>query len=192
MIGEMLGGKNIKILGYLVRQRGPANVSAVSRHTNMSKSTASLHMKELEKGGVLQGRIIGRSTVYALSQSLLAKRVVKIIESEKELLADIYRAFSEEAKPMKPLSMAVFGSALKGLKPASDIDFLVISDRESGFYELGGKLTEKFGISISVMVMREKEFREKAKRGEEFTINVLSSHKLIYGKELERIVWPGK
>ena len=54
------------------------------------------------------------------------------------------------------------------------------------------RLTERFGLPVSVIGMRPPEFRKKGREGEEFVLNVMADGKVLAGKPLEEVVWPRK
>jgi len=182
-----------KILKVFAKREGPLHVSEVARLAKVSKSRASECLRELAEKGILESRVAGRNVTYSLSSSILAQTIVKSLTQEEILLSEISKSLVGEIRKLKPESVALFGSALKGLKLESDIDIIVITHREGlqkeKFYGIASKLTEKFGLRISILVMDKNEFKEKAKRGEEFIVNVLANHKLLYGKKLEDLVW---
>ena len=122
----------------------------------------------------------------------MARTLVKSLMQDRALLSSIEKAVISKTRKLHPVSIVLFGSALKGIKPGSDIDFLLIHEKkidENEIYKLVGELTKKFGFHVSIMTMNLRDFREKAKRGEEFVLNVVARHKLIYGKEPEVIIW---
>lgn len=186
-----------KILKVFAEREGLLHVSEVARLAKVSKSRASECLRELSEKGILESRVVGRNVIYSLSSSIFAKTIIKSLLQEEILLDEISKSSVSEIRKLKPtgviLSVALFGSALSGLKFGSDVDILVITHskwlEKEKFYEIASKLTEKFGLRISILVMPKSEFRGKAKRGEEFVINVLASHKLFYGKRLEDLVW---
>ena len=164
-------------------------VSEAARAAKVSKSRASQCMRGLSEKGILDKKIIGRSVMYSLSSGVFAKSVISQLCRSEELLDEIGVDFTKQAKKAKPISIAIFGSSITGIKPGNDVDFFVISAEKDIFYKIAAELTEKFGIRISVTTIVKAEFIRKAKMGEEFSINILANHKLIYGKGLESLIW---
>lgn len=196
MLEDILDSKiKIKIAKLFVDRNETFQVSDVARILKISKSRASECLKEFAEKGVLESRIIGRSVLYKLASSSLAKTVYNALTQEKFLLSEIENSVLEETKKLKPINLSLFGSALKGLKIGSDVDFLLLYNGIFGkgkIYEVCGKLTEFFGFRVSILAMNVEEFRLKVKKGEEFVINILANHKLLYGKDLEDLVWQEK
>ena len=193
MIESILDSKiKIKIAKLFADRKESFQVSDVGRILKISKSRASECMKELAEKGVLESKAIGRSVLYKLSSSNLAKTISTILTQEKILLAELEKSAVKEVNQLKPVSFALFGSALKGLKAGSDVDFLFLHEgglKKERIYEIAGVLTEKFGFHISILSMEVKVFKTKARKGEEFVLNVVASHKLLYGKKLEDLIW---
>jgi predicted nucleotidyltransferase/predicted transcriptional regulator len=194
MLEEILDTRiKIKIARlFAENERESLTVSDISRRLIISKSRASECLRELYEKGVLERRDIGRNAVYRLASNGLAKAVAKSVTQDRALLNQIERALLSRLKRTRPVSIVLFGSALKGLKTASDIDFLLIYEKdvnEREIYKLVGELTQQFGFHISILTMSLREFRGKARKGEAFVLDVLATNKLIYGKDLEKLVW---
>jgi predicted nucleotidyltransferase len=196
MIEDILDTKTkIKIAKLFVETSESFQVSDVAKKLKISKSRASECLRELAQKGVLNSKVVGKSVVYSLSKSNLAKIVSAALIPEKKLLEKIEKVVLSEIRKFKPVSFALFGSALRGLKIDSDLDFILLYEdniKKEEIYEISSKLTERLGFNISILTMKTEEFRIKARKGEEFIINVLANHKLLYGKELEDVVWHGK
>ncbi len=192
MINEIADSKVKLRLLQIFKKKDSYYVSEAAREAGVSKSRASQCLRDLSGKGVLFSRNVGRNVVYSLSPTVLAKESISFLDIEERLLNKIYKDFIKEAKKIKPTSIAVFGSSIHGIKIGSDIDFFVVSGKRDPFYEISGKLTEKFGIKISALVMEEEELKRKVRGGEEFVINILANHKLIYGRKLEDLIWQEK
>ena len=182
----------IKIVKVFVKRKEALHVSEVARQAKISKSRASECLRELSKKGVLDSKIVGRNVVYSLASSAIAKNIIEAFNQDEVLLEKISKSFINEIKKIrknKPISIALFGSALKELRFGSDIDFFVVNGEKERFYKIASELTEKFGLRVSVLVMGYDELRKKARIGEEFVINLIANHKLFYGKKLEDLIW---
>jgi len=193
MIESILDTKvKVKIAKLFAERNDSLQVSDVARILKVSKSRSSECLKQLEEKGFLESKTIGRSLVYKLASNNFAQTISKALTEEKKILVQIEKEFVKETKKLKPISLAMFGSSLKGLKFGSDVDFILIyKDKieKEKIYEICAKLTEKFGFPISILTMKLSELKEKTKKGEEFVLNVLATHKLLYGKPLEDLIW---
>jgi predicted nucleotidyltransferase len=193
MIESILDTKvKMKIAKLFAERNEVLQVSDVARILKLSKSRTSECLRELAEKGILESKVIGRSLIYNLSSTAMAKTVSKALTQEKALLTEIEKELVQDIKRLKPISLALFGSSLKGLKTGSDIDLILIYDgkiEKEKFYEISSTLSAQFGFHISILTMSLKEFKEKSKRGEEFVLNILATHKLLYGKPLEDLIW---
>lgn len=193
MITEMLGTKTkTRIAKLFSQESGPFSVSDVARKLGISKSRASECLREMREGNLLERRDMGRTAAYTLARGSVAQAVAGAFRQEADELLKIEKTVVSRASKLKPVSIVLFGSATRGLKIGSDVDFLLVYRRvvdEQEIYRISGELTGTYGLHVSIITMGEKEFREKARRGEEFIVNIMATHKLIYGKELEELVW---
>lgn len=184
-----------KIAALYATQKGPHHVSEVARMLSISKSQASQCLKALEEGGLLKSRTVGRNVIYEISDTLLASSLIESLRHKESLQKKIENTLKKRLEKLRPLSIAIFGSAVTGIKPGSDIDVIVILEKgidKDGIYKISAALTEEIGIDISIMTMAKEEFIKKAKTGEEFILKVVATHKLIYGREPEEIIWQEK
>jgi len=193
MIESILDTKvKIKIAKLFAERNDALQVSDVARILKLSKSRTSECLRELAEKGILESRAVGKSLIYSLSSTTMAKTISKALTQENVLLAEIEKELVKDIKKLGPISLALFGSSLKGLKAGSDIDLILIYDgkiEKDKLYKISGKLSAKFGFHISILAMSLKKLKEKAKRGEEFVLNILATHKLLYGKPLEDLIW---
>jgi predicted nucleotidyltransferase len=193
MIEEIINSKiKIKIATLLARMGGPLSVSDVARTLNISKSRSSECLRELEKKGLLEHKTVGRSKVYSLSVSTLSMGIKTALSSEDKILQSVEDNFVHECAKLRPISIALFGSAISGLKFGSDIDILVIHNGyldSRKIYDLASDITVKSGIRVSPLVLVVNKFITGVKGGEEVMINILANYKLLYGKDLEELVW---
>jgi len=194
MLGEILDTRiKMKIAELFVTKDQPLTVSDVSRELKISKSRASECLRDLNKKGVLDRRDVGRNAIYSLSSGSAAQIVKRSLTQNIMIVPEIERALAARIRKLHPISLVLFGSALQGLKIGSDVDFLLIyKDRidEDEVHKISSDLTIDFGFHISVILMELEEFRGKAKRAEGFVLNVIATHRLVYGKDLEGLVWP--
>ncbi|MEA3343777.1 MAG: nucleotidyltransferase domain-containing protein [archaeon] len=125
--------------------------------------------------------------MYRLSQEAL--------NQDEKLLKEIENRLKKGLAKLKPVSIARFGSSVTAMKPGSDIDIIVLLKENTSkdeIYEISAKLSEEFGIHISILAMNVEEFKKKERKGEEFALKVAATHTLIHGKNLEGIIWQKK
>lgn len=195
MLENVIGkGARRRVASLFARRGEEMHVSEVARALGIAKSRASVCLRDLESEGILESRKVGRSVIYRPSKTEGARLAMELLNPEEKLLQMLGKDVVRDLRHMKAVSVALFGSALKEIKEGSDVDIIAIFDRpdEDEVNMVSSKLTEKYGIDVSIMPMKTEEFREKAKRGEEFVINVIAIHKLLYGRPLEEVVWQEK
>ncbi len=196
MLNDLLNTKvKLKIAMLFSKEKGPFQVSDTARKLSISKSRASECLKELEKGGLLKSRAIGRSLIYERASTKSAEAILQVLRHDERLLSKIDNVVKDRLKALNPISIIRFGSSIKGLKPGSDVDIFIIFKEKANadsVHRISAELSEEFGIHVSIMYMTIKELREKAKRGEEFVLRVIATHKLVYGKNLEDLIWQEK
>ncbi|MCK5233537.1 MAG: helix-turn-helix transcriptional regulator, partial [Candidatus Aenigmarchaeota archaeon] len=193
MLEDILDTKvKVKIAKLFSEEKAPMHVSHVARKLEISKSRASECMRALEENGLLTSRNVGKSVLYKSSSTKLANAVFATLKQEEKLIIDIENKLKKEIIKLSPVSIARYGSSLNGLKPGSDVDFILLfkcKPDEDKLYEISAKLSEDSGIRISIFWMTVREFKEKAKKGEEFVLKVTATNKLLYGKNLEELIW---
>ncbi len=196
MLEEILNTKvKTRIAVLFSKEKSSLQTSDVARKLAISKSRASECLKDLEGCGLLKSRTIGRSRVYELSPTKLAGAIVRALRMDERLLTEIETRLKKELAKLNPVSIARFGSSVTAMKPGRDIDIMVLLKKNTSkdeIYGISAKLSEEFGIHISIMAINIEEFRKKARNGEEFALKVAATHTLIYGKELEDIIWQKK
>lgn len=171
----------------------------ISHMTNLSVSRISECLKELADKGVLESRKIGKGYLFKLSKSnYLARIILEAFKKEKELIEIIAKDFVSKIKKIgkgKVKSIVLYGSALRELKIGSDIDFLIVSEdkiERADISRITAELTEEYGFSVSSVLMSINELKRKMEVGEEFVINVIAGGKVVFGKNLEALIWREK
>ena len=196
MLEDILNTKvKTRIAVLFSKEKSSLQVSDVARKLAISKSRASECLRDLEGCGLLKSRTIGRSRVYELSPTKLAGVIVKALSQDEILLREIETRLKKELAKLNPVSIARFGSSVTVMKPGSDIDIIVLLKENTSkdeIYGISAKLTVEFGIHISILAMSVREFKKKARAGEEFALKVAATHVLIYGKDPESIIWQKK
>ncbi len=193
MLEDILDTKvKVKIARLFSGEKTPMHVSHVAKKLGISKSRASECLRALGKSGLLTSKKIGKSVIYEASSTKLAKAVFATLRQEEKLISDIENKLKKEIIKLNPVSISRYGSSLTGLKPGSDVDFILLfkyKPDEDKLYEISARLSEEYGIRISIFWMNVREFKEKAKKGEEFVLKVAATNKLLYGTNLESIIW---
>lgn len=192
----------VKILRFLFKTNAEWNGRQIAREVGITPATAHKALQSLNRAGVLFLRNMGNTHIYTLNQnnftasSLLKPLFAKEEEVLNHILKLIKRKVSSSSIKKEIVSVALFGSvSARGDHAASDIDLAVIvrgqktkPKAELLFEEMDKTITNEFGNALSPYVNTTVEFKAKYKKGLKVIKNILKSHKLIYGKQLERIL----
>ena len=166
----------------------------IANFAKISSSRASECLNHLVNIGILSSQKIGKGYLFRINQSnYFVKIIFYAFKKEKKFADTIVKEFVSLIKKEKSIkSIALFGSAIRELKFGSDIDILVVYDGKIDEFfvqQAASELTQNYSIMVSVLLMSARELKSKAKHGEGFMINVLANNKLIYGNDLEDIVY---
>ena len=193
MIEDLLDTKlKLKIAKLFASTNAELQVSDVARILKISKSRASECLKELAEKRLLECKKIGKSLIYKKASKQIAKKVFESLLLEKSLEESLEKDLVEKIEKLNPSSIVIFGSSAQKLKLNGDVDVLVLvkdNFEKEEIYKIASELSENYGISISILALKEDEFKEKVRKGDAFAINVLATHKKIFGKDLEEIAW---
>jgi predicted nucleotidyltransferase len=193
MIEDLLDTKlKLRIAKLFASTNAELQVSDVARILKISKSRASECLKELAEKRLLECKKIGKSLIYRKASSQFARKVFESLLLEKSLEESLEKDLVEKLGKLNPSSIVIFGSSAQKLKLNGDVDVLVLvkdSFEKDEIYKISSELSENYGISISILALKEDEFKEKVRKGDAFAINVLATHKKIWGKDLEEIAW---
>ena len=193
MIEDLLDTKlKLKIAKLFASTNAELQVSDVARILKISKSRASECLKEFAEKRLLEYRKVGKSLIYRKASSQFAKKVFESLLLEKSLEESLEKDLVEKLRSFNPSSIVIFGSSAQKLKFNGDVDVLVLvkdNFEKEEIYKIASELSENYGISVSILALKEDEFMEKVRKGDAFAINVLATHKKIFGKDLEEIAW---
>lgn len=162
--------------------------SRVEELTKLPHTTVFRALKGLRDCGLLKSTKINKKDIlYELTESSLGKELVRILQIEEETAKNIAKLFVNKVKVLQPVSIILYGSAVKGdMKSDSDIDVLIIVDvldreKEKIIHDVAAEISSKENKTISPTIMTVEEvFKEK---NGQFIKSVLEHHKVLYGKE---------
>ncbi len=192
----------VKILRFLCKTSAEWNGRQIAREIGVTPATAHKALQGLNREGVLFLRNIGKTHVYTLNKNnfTVSGLLQPLFTSEEKILSHIFsvikRKVSASSVKKDIISIALFGSvSVRKDHPASDIDLIVIiKDLKTKpktallFEEMDKKISVEFGNTLSAYINTEAEFKSKYKKGLAVIKNILKTNKVIYGKQLERIL----
>jgi len=197
-LNQIFGKKSkVKILRFLTLYKKEATIREMSREVGITPPNVSRILKELEKEGVIISKKAGRSILHSLNlRHYLVKNIIfpvfKKEQKSKEDLANFLKT-----KLNFPIELIVlYGSIAKEKEtPSSDIDLLfIISNRtrpqnlEERINALSHQITEYFGNSISPLIMKVSEFKERLKRNDKLLKSILKEGEVFHGKSISEIL----
>lgn len=194
----------VKILRFLFKTNAEWNGRQIAKELGVTPATAHKALQRLNKEGVLLLRNIGKTHVYTLRHNnfTVSNMLKPLFAKEEKVLDSIFsiirRKISASGINKGVVSVVLFGSVNLGKdRPASDIDIMVIvtdlkikRKAELFFEGIDKKVSQEYGNTISAYINTVLEFKSKHKKGLTVIKNILKSNELIYGKQLERIIWP--
>lgn len=189
----------VKILRQLCKTNEESSGRQIAKEISVSPAACHKALQELHQQKVLNFKNIGKTHIYSLNEKniLITNLIKPIFQQESGLPGAIYEVIKEAfiSKSEGITAAAVFGSvASKNEQSSSDIDLLIVVLNEKDktrideiINELNNNILKTHGNIVSPYVLTEKEFRTKYANKLPVILNILNSHKLIYGKTLEKI-----
>jgi predicted nucleotidyltransferase len=176
------------------------NGRELSRYLNVTHRSVHKAMRSLVDEGVVDFISHGNSFGYKLNREkwITKKMLLPLFKSEKVLLEAIMDKIRKEMEEStfreNILSVVLFGSVnRKEDKNSSDFDIFILVDKEDKvstaeeeIQKVGGKLSKEYGIVLGPYVKSLASFRKD--KSLSVIKSILSSNKLIYGKELTEYV----
>lgn len=161
-----------KILTYFfTNPGGNFYVRELARLLKEDCSNLAKELKKLEKEGIFESELKGKTKYYRLNKNYpLYKQLKEIIFKTTGIEGGI----KNELKKLKGINQAfLFGSFAKGdFDFQSDIDLLIIGDPDpEKLAEKISRLEDKFSREINYIVMKEKEFQKK-KNKDPFLVDI--------------------
>jgi len=164
-----------KILTYFfTNPEGNFYVRELARLLNEDVSNLAKELIKLEKEGIFESEIRGKTKYYHLNKNYpLYKQLKEIIFKTTGIEGGI----KKELEKLKKINQAfLFGSfAIGEADSQSDIDLLIIGDPDpEQLSDKISKLEDRFSREINYIVMTEDEFRKK-KNKEPFLIDIFKN-----------------
>lgn len=191
----------VKILRFLCNKEVELSGRQIAEEVKVSPATCHKSLQELNNEQVLLLRSKGKTHLYRLNKGniIISDLFKPLFEKESKIPDEMYKIIINSILPTLKnniVSMAVFGSKVKGKeRPTSDIDLLVVvknpedkREVEENFENVNEKIIYRFGNTISTYIQTIDEFKLKYKNNLSLIINILKSHKLLYGKHLEELL----
>ncbi len=141
---------------FLSRPFFGLHLADISREIKQPHPTVRQHLNDLEKRGVLKKSIKGRLTIYSLNfDNPLIVHYLSICENSKMITVSERYLILKEMVLFLNLNLSeqntavIFGSAVRDIKRANDIDLLVCG--KSGIEKMVDVFAEKINRKIHVV-----------------------------------------
>lgn len=188
----------VKILRFLIRSQAELNGREIAKAVGVSHVRCHTALQELSTHGFITMRRVGRSVLYRLeSENILVERLLKpLFDNESRILDDFLKILLGELSLPKPVSIALFGSIVKGkMRPDSDIDILVVVPNEKDIRQARRdvdraeeKIVKIFGNRLASIIIKENIFQKRYRKKEALLVEIVKTGKVIYGKPLSELL----
>lgn len=162
--------------------------STIEQVTKISHATTFRALQGLKEWGLLKSvKINKKDILYELVNFPLVGEIERAMRMEERTARRIAKDFVKWVKSKKVVSIILYGSSVRGgMKPGSDIDILMIVDKNDpslakNITNIAAKHSSKVNKTISVVIMNEREFKKE--KGESFVKSVKENHEVLYGKD---------
>ena len=187
-------------LNELILSDEPISGRQLAKELKLNPATCHKALQELQREGVLNLRVAGRSYLYSLnSKNYVVKKILRpLYGQEAELYDDILsivkRTLRKTKRPTE--SIALFGSIAKDEgDERSDLDILVVTSYkrdkvviEKKFDSITSRIIGVYGIVVSPYILSLAELKEKYQQKLPIVRNILKTYKLIDGQPLEKLI----
>jgi uncharacterized protein len=177
----LFGSTRRRVLGWLLGHADePYYLRQIARHTGTAVGAVQRELELLTSAGLLRRTVQGRQVYFQANreapifpelQGLFAK-TAGLVDVLRDALASLFK---------QVIVAFVFGSAARGeLRPASDIDLLVVGD--AAFQDVVGALAAaqaRLGRDVNPTVYPPSEFRTKLRAQHHFLTTILKEPRLF-------------
>lgn len=197
-LNQVFGQKSkVKILRILALYKKEATIREISRESKITPPNTSRILKELEKEGVIISKKAGRSILHSLNfNHYLVKKIIQpAFENEKRAKEGLIKFLIAKLN-FQIESIILFGSIARRKElPSSDIDLLFIipdqanpKDLEEKISILNYQIAEYFGNSISPVIVKISEFRERFRKNDKFIKTASREGEVLQGRLISEIL----
>ncbi len=154
-------------------------IKELSRILKISSQTSKNSLDTFHKKKILNLDKKGRTHFYKLENDSYFVRHLKTTYILSKMNSISFE-FTEEI-----ISVAIYGSYASGeFDEKSDFDLLIISSEKKDYPQIYKKIEDNFHVSVSPLVLTPFEWQEISQGNEEFYIEVIKDHILVFGSEL--------
>lgn len=187
----------VRILRYLATHGGVHTGRHLAAASGVAVARAAEALSKLVDMGVVQRRRAGRAYLYSLNETsyLVSNLLLPVFQAEGRWLEALG---NEVLKTLDKLAISVilYGSwARRQAGLSSDVDLLVITRKghvkaraERALESQRGRLAERFGRPVSLLVVSQDEFRRRLRRGDRLTREIIREGRALAGYSIAEVV----
>lgn len=198
-LDSILGQRSkVRILRFLFEQSTELTGREIARKVGLSHLKTHQVLREFSQEGIALSKTIGKAIIYKLNEDNMVTRDIlrTLFRSEKELVLKLIEVVSNRLRVFVETIVLYGGILAKGNGAKSNmVELLLIvrDDMNLRAVEQGLKYTQEevkkaFGNFISAKIWSISELRGRYMEEDEFTIQILKSGKVIYGRELMDVI----
>lgn len=198
-LDNILGqSSKVKILRFLVKSQAQLNGREIAKNVGLSHVKAHGALKDLTGQGLVKMRSVGRSLIYWLNEEhFLVKDIIRpAFEKEETAFRQLSNIILNTIKPIRPLSIILFGSFAKGnASGESDIDVVIVyrSNKRkeimaNDLVEAEKKITLIFGNHLAGVPFKLREFQRRLRTKDKFVNDIIRTGRVIYGTSISELI----
>lgn len=190
----------VRLLRYLVTHPGAITGRQLASAAGVHHSVARQALERLTREGLLERRRAGSAYLYSLNRKayVVAEILEPAFRSETGWLERLGKEILIALRPSAE-SVVLYGSWARGTAvPGSDVDVLVVATDAAGREAVErradgvrGRLSERFGRFVSLLVMTAEEIREKLRRGDRLIRTIAGEGRVLAGRSLSEVTAGG-
>jgi len=195
MLEEILNSKpKVKILKLLVNKSDWLfSESEISRELKIPKTTTHRALKTLREQNILREfKKAGRVVIYQLNKDnyLIRELIEPFLKKDSEIIIKKSKEFCQKINKMIKVAI-LFGASSRGeMKPISDVDIALITEKPKELQELADKIKTEFlendSIIFSTQIFTKKEFKQRYKNKDPLVVDIVNGY-VIFG-DIEEVI----
>ena len=192
LIEDILGSRNkIKIVRFLIKHKNwEFNITELSKDLGINKGNISNLVKELGKNNILTINKKGKILLFKLADNHFVKDILEPLFNKEDSFFELYTNKIKNIckKDKNIISVILYGSVARDKATLkSDIDILIITNNEKiSVKDKIRNISDK--ILINVDSMKLMEFKKAYYEKDLLIKNILTNHKVLYGKDILEMV----
>ncbi len=196
MLEIVASGPRLRLLRYLSAHEGPYTGRQLARAVRLDPKSASVALRHLIDGGVVQRRRAGRAYLYSLDREsylvheVLLPAFLKERNWQKTLGSEVQALIGAGVE-----SIILYGSwARRQAGPRSDIDLLIVTNGrrskaaiEDGLSSHRTHFMARFRHVPSFLILPRQEFRTRLRRGDPLVREIVEQGQVLTGKTISEL-----